>query len=148
MLINRNPGPRSRNESSGARRARWQLSIASMMAAIVTAVALAPSAAAVMSCGNAGGSICCGSSYQLPVRWIYLSTWAVPASGSSTWQYNAMRYDQYDNVTYNVSRPTGGNWSFDNNGFHGWRGTKIYRGGSPIMDTSISQATNASSCFG
>ena len=82
------------------------------------------------------------------MRWIYLSKWAMPPSGSSTWQYWARRYDFNNVLRYNVERATGGNWSFDNNGFHGWRGTRIYRAKSTQMNYSISQATNASSCFG
>jgi hypothetical protein len=124
--------------------ARMLLAAAAVFVCLLT---VAPSASALI-CGNAGGTICCGSQTSLPVRWIYLSTWAVPSSGSSTWQYWARRYDFNNVLTYNVERATGGNWSFDNNGFHGWRGTRIYRAKSTQMNYSISQATNASSCFG
>jgi hypothetical protein len=114
---------------------------------LACALVLAAAAPAATICGNAGGTICCGSQTSLPVRWIYLSTWAVPASGSSTWQYWARRYDLNNVVTYNSERPYGGNWSFDNNGYHGWRGTRIYRSKSASMSYSISQATNYT-CFG
>ena len=137
----------ARRSGGGSGRRRVQL--ATIGASIAAAALLAPTATlAAMSCGNAGGSICCGSSYQLPVRWIYLSSWAVPASGSTTYQYWARRYDDNNNLTWNEERPTGGNYNFDNNGFHGWRGTRIYRAKSPNINTSISQATNAATCFG
>jgi hypothetical protein len=58
------------------------------------------------------------------------------------------RHDLLNNVvTYNSERPYGGNWSFDNNGYHGWRGTRTYRSKSASMSYPISQATNYT-CFG
>lgn len=44
-------------------------------------------------------------------------------------------------------RVLGRNSSFDNNGYHCWRGTRIYRSKSALMSYSISQAINYT-CFG
>jgi hypothetical protein len=116
-----------------------------VLATLVIGLVLTSTAAAVV-CGTAGGRICCGSQVQLNVRWIYLSSWAVPSTGSK-WEYWARRLNSDFAITYNSRRANGGNWTFDNNGFHGWRATAIYRAKSALMDMSISQYS-AETCFG
>jgi hypothetical protein len=114
--------------------------LAVLAASLAIGLGAAGNAYAVTLCGTAGGSICCGSQVRLNLRWIYLSSWAVPATGSK-WEYWARRLNSSDSITYNSRRANGGNWTFDNNGYHGWRATAIYRQKSALMNFSISQAT-------
>jgi hypothetical protein len=108
-------------------------------ASAVTLVFGASVAAADVACGNTGGTICCGSQVWLPIRNVAVSYWY----DDPGLHYYARRQDSSSTLTYNYYVYNGGNWNFDN-GVDVYRGTGIYRGGSPLANFAISQASHTS----
>jgi hypothetical protein len=96
-------------------------------------------ASADVACGNTGGTICCGSQVWLPIRNVAVSYWY----DDPGYHYYARRQDSNGMLTYNYSVYNGGNWNFDN-GVDVYRGTGIYRGGQPLANFAISQASHTS----
>lgn len=108
--------------------------------ASLAAVAIGVSAAtADVSCGNAGGTICCGNQTWLPLRNVAVSYWY----GDPGFHYYARRQDSSGTLTCNQYLYNGGNWSFDN-GVDVVRGTGIYRGEQAQINFAISQASHTS----